>query len=400
MKRIENGSVLSPGGFRAGFARCGIKGAEGEPDVALIAGDAPAAAAGVFTTNRFAAAPVQWCRSVLPCDELRAVVVNSGNANACTGEQGDKDARATAELAASLLDCNAEQVAVCSTGIIGHPLPMDRLAEGVRAAHAALADGPDAARGAERAIMTTDTRPKASAVSGEIEATTFTVGGMAKGSGMISPHMATMLAFVTTDVAAPAAVLGEMLARCADLTFNRITVDGDSSTNDTVLLLAGGASGVTLDDDGPAADAFEEALLCVMEDLARQIVRDGEGATRLIEITVTGARDEAHAERAARAVANSPLVKCAVHGGDPNWGRIVCAAGYSGAELTPQRTRLDLGSTRVFEAGLPTGADAADQMAGDEVHILLDLGVGDAEATVWTCDLSQRYVEINAQYHT
>ena len=400
MDIVEGGSILTPRGFRAGSAACGIKTAPGAPDVALIVSDGPAAAAGVFTTNKFAAAPVLWDRSILPSDHVRAVVVNSGNANACTGDQGLADARETAAQVAELTGSAPEQVIVASTGIIGHPLPMDRLLAGVRAAHEALSSEPQAARRAERAIMTTDTRPKAFAVRGEIGGKPFCIGGMAKGAGMIAPHMATMLVFLTTDAHAPGGRIKEMLARAADLSFNRITVDGDSSTNDTVVMLAGGASGAVVPEEGVGREAFEAALLSMMRELSRQIVRDGEGATKLVEVTVTGARAEQEAEQCARAIAESLLVKCAVHGGDPNWGRIVCAAGYSGAQMDANRVRLDIGSVTVFEDGMPTGSDAAGEVAGPEVAIHLDLGVGQKEATVLTCDLSKQYIEINAEYHT
>ena len=400
MEIIEGGSILSPKGFRAGWASCGIKTTSGSPDVALIVSDGPAAAAGVFTTNRFAAAPVQWCRSILPSDDLRAVVANAGNANACTGEHGLEDTRATAALVAQMIGCEGRHVAVASTGVIGHPLPMDRLTEGVRAAHASLCSDTAAARGAERAIMTTDTRPKACAVLAEMGGKPFSIGGMAKGAGMISPNLATMLVFLTTDVRAPAALLQRALKRAADLTFNRITVDGDTSTNDTILILANGASGAEVPASGRGAKAFRDALHCVMADLSRQLVRDGEGATKLIEVTVSGARTTAQAETAARAIADSLLVKCAIHGGDPNWGRIICAAGYSGVKLDTEKVRLDIGSVTVFKDGLPTGLDAAGELAGREVAIRLDLGAGRSRATVLTCDLSKDYVEINAEYHT
>jgi len=369
MDIVEDGSVLSPEGFRVGSARAGIKTAKGQQDVALIVCEAPAACAGVFTTNKFRAAPVLWNQSILPSDKVRAVAVNSGNANACTGEQGLADAKETAALVAKLVGCEPRQVAVCSTGIIGHPLPMERLAKGLAKAFEALSDAPKAARRAEKAILTTD-------------------------------NMATMLAFLTTDAHVPAGRLREMVARAAALTFNRITVDGDSSTNDTVLVLAGGASGAVVPAAGAGREAFEQALLHVMGDLARQIVRDGEGATKLIEVTVEGARTEAAAETAARAIAESQLVKCAVHGGDPNWGRILCAAGYCGVEVEPERVKLDIGEVTVFENGLPTGADAASEVAGVDVSVRLNLGAGRASATVWTCDLSKAYVEINAEYHT
>ena len=248
--------------------------------------------------------------------------------------------------------------------------------------------------------MTTDTRPKACAVRAEIAGQQFCIGGMAKGSGMIAPNMATMLAFLTTDVLAPATVLNRELKRSADATFNRITVDGDTSTNDSVLILANGASGAVVPATGRGAKVFQDALHCVMADLSRQLVRDGEGATKLIEITVSGARSTAQAETVARAIAESLLVKCAIHGGDPNWGRIICAAGYSGVSLDTEKVRLDIGSVTVFENGLPTGSDAAAELAGGEVAIRLDLAAGSRRATILTCDLSKDYVDINAEYHT
>jgi glutamate N-acetyltransferase/amino-acid N-acetyltransferase len=400
MEKIPGGSILSAQGFRAGWARCGIKTAEGKPDVALVVCDGPAAAGGVFTRNKFAAAPVLWDRSILPSDEARAIVVNAGNANACTGERGLRDVRETAALVGELVGCAPEQVIVCSTGIIGRPLPMERLKEGVRGAYRALSSNEEAARGAELAIMTTDTRPKACAIESEMGGRPFRIGGMAKGSGMIAPNMATMLAFITTDAHLPAGRLQEAVSAAADLTFNRITVDGDSSTNDTVIVLASGASGAVVPEVGPDRKVFEDALVEVMGDLARQIVRDGEGATKLIEVTVHGARTAQAAHTVARAIAESQLVKCAIHGGDPNWGRILCAAGYCGVDLEPDKVTLKIGDVTVFEHGLPTGADAAAQVSGPDVYITLDLGWGRSSATVWTCDLSKLYVDINAEYHT
>jgi glutamate N-acetyltransferase/amino-acid N-acetyltransferase len=400
METIPDGGILSPGGFRAGAARCGVKSAEGEPDVALLVADGPASAAGVFTTNRFAAAPVLWNRQLLPSARMRAAVVNSGNANSCTGERGAADVRAEAETLAQLLGCAPEQVCVSSTGIIGHPLPMEKLLPGIRAAHGALSAQREAARAAARAIMTTDTRPKTAAVRSAIARVQFCVGGMAKGAGMIAPHMATMLAFVTTDAAVPPAVLQELLREAADLTFNRITVDGDSSTNDTILVLASGRSGARVTADGTGAPEFREALQAVLGDLALQVVRDGEGATKTIEVHVTGATTPADAEKVARAVAESQLVKCAICGGDPNWGRIVCAVGYSGAQVVPEHTAVQIGSVCVFDKGMPTGKDAAAEIQGDRVALRIELGLGAAEATIWTCDLTEEYVRINARYHT
>jgi glutamate N-acetyltransferase/amino-acid N-acetyltransferase len=336
----------------------------------------------------------------LPAEDLRAILVNSGNANACTGHAGRRDTARSAELAAGLVGCRPEQVCVASTGIIGHPLPMDKLEAGIRAAHAALAAGPQAARTAELAIMTTDTRPKACAVRTTVNGVHVHVGGMAKGSGMIAPRMATMLAFVTTDAAVAPDVLHPMVREAADRTFNRISVDGDSSTNDSVIVLAGGRSGAKVPPGGPAASAFREALQAVMQELAVMIVRDGEGATKLVLVEVTGAADEQDAERVARAVAESQLVKCAVCGGDPNWGRIVCAAGYSGAKVNPDRTSVSIGGVPLFADGKPTGRDASAEMAAGEVHIRVRLGDGPGCARVWTCDLTEQYVRINAHYST
>jgi len=399
MEEIEGG-VLAAAGFRTGSSRCGIKTAEGEPDVALIVSDGPASAAGMFTTNKFAAAAVKWDRHLLPAEGIRAVVVNSGNANACTGRQGDADVQACASLVAELVGCGPEQVCVASTGIIGHPLPMAELMEGIRAAHTALSPESQAARAAERAIMTTDTQPKSTAVRSEIQGTAFHVGGMAKGAGMIAPHMATMLAFVTTDAAVPAPLLQQAVRAAVDRTFNRITVDGDSSTNDTVIVLASGASGAEVQEDGAGLREFEEALRATCQELSLRIVADGEGATKVIEVAVSGAADQRDADLAARAVAESQLVKCAAYGGDPNWGRIVCALGYSGAEVTSESCSINIGHTCVLDNGTRTGGDAARDMEGRRIAIAIDLGLGAGEARVWTCDLTDEYVRINAQYHT
>jgi len=396
---IKDGSVVSPRGFLVGSARCGIRTASHAPDLALLVCKDGAAAAGVFTRNTFAAAPVQWCRRILPAEGIRAVAANAGIANACTGEQGRRDVERTASLVAELAGCRPEAVAVASTGIIGQVLPMDRLTRGLRQAWASLSAGVEAAREAERAIMTTDTRPKAAAVRVEGDERAFCVGGMAKGSGMISPDMATMLAFLTTDAAAAPAFLQQALRKAAGATFNRVTVDGETSTNDTVLLLASGASGLRIGQE-VAGEDFEHALRQVMESLAKQIARDGEGATKLIEVRVSGAADAAEAHAAARAIAESLLVKCAIHGGDPNWGRIVCAVGHSGAAVDVERAWLEIGGVRVFEGGSPTDVDASPQLAGEEALIHMELGTGAGEATVWTCDLSADYVAINAHYHT
>ncbi len=325
MEVIEGGSILSARGFRAGWSACGIKSAEGQPDVALIVSDRPASAAGVFTTNRFAAAGVEWDRTILPSEDLRAVVVNSGNANACTGERGRRDVREMAALVANLSGISPRQVAVCSTGVIGRPLPMEQVREGIRGAHAALSSDASAACGAARAIMTTDTHPKTCAVRTEVGGGAVCIGGMAKGSGMIAPNMATMLAFVTTDAQVPPAPLLGFLREAADRSFNRITVDGDSSTNDTVLVLASGASGVAVPESGAGAQQFRQALLHVMGDLSRQIVRDGEGATKLMEVTVSGARNDGEAQ-AARAEAQF----LRAHGRPRGMEKVECSVSKSG----------------------------------------------------------------------
>lgn len=397
-------------GFAATATACGLK-PNGALDMALIATDAPCSAAGLFTTNRIKAAPVIYDQDVLAANAsaIRAVVVNAGNANACTGPQGDANCRAMAAMTAERLECRADQVLVLSTGVIGRQLDMTKVAQGV-----ASLTGPTAHRGAgaaARAIMTTDTRPKVAARTTSVAGKTITIAGMCKGAGMIHPNMATMLAIVTTDAQASPATLDRALRYAANRSFNRVSVDGDTSTNDTLLLLASGASGVRVNDtpeaDDCSFDQFTVLLTEVCIDLAKQIARDGEGATRLVEIVVSGAQDEQQAHQVANAIARSPLVKTAIHGGDPNWGRIVCAAGYSGAAIAPDRLALWFGPAdsrvQLVANGLPLDADLAAASAllrQDPVFITLDLGLGSAHTTVWTCDFSKEYVEINAHYTT
>ncbi|MDW8215463.1 MAG: bifunctional glutamate N-acetyltransferase/amino-acid acetyltransferase ArgJ [Roseiflexaceae bacterium] len=401
--------ALAPG-FTATATACGLK-PNGALDMALIAADAPCSAAGLFTTNRVKAAPVIYDQHVLATNagSIRAVVINAGNANACTGPQGAGNCRAMAEMTAERLGCRADQVLVLSTGVIGRQLDMAKVARGI-----AALTGPTAHQGAgaaARAIMTTDTRPKVAARTISVAGKTVTIAGMCKGAGMIHPNMATMLAVVTTDAQASPAILDRALRYAADRSFNRVSVDGDTSTNDTLLLLASGASGVqasdTAEPDGLSFDQFTAMLAEVCIDLAKQIARDGEGATRLVEITVSGAQDEQQAHQVANAIARSPLVKTAIHGGDPNWGRIVCAAGYSGAAIDPDRLALWFGPAsspiQLVANGLPLDADLAAASAllrQDPVFITLDLGLGSAHTTVWTCDFSKEYVEINAHYTT
>jgi len=391
-------------GFRAAAAACGLK-SGGALDLALVASDRPCVAAGVFTTNRVQAAPVILGREVLERGPaaIRAVIANSGCANACTGPGGLEDARAMAALTAHGLGCSPEQVLVLSTGVIGRRLDMARLERGI-----ALLTSPRAEPGAAaaaRAIMTTDTRPKVAASRVTLGGREIAIRGFAKGAGMIHPRMATMLAVLTTDAGLGAAPLQAALATAADRSFNRISVDGDMSTNDTVLLLASGAAGAV---EGRAGlEDFAAALTDCCTSLARQIARDGEGATRLVEVVVSGGRDEAEAHEVADRIACSPLVKTAIHGGDPNWGRVLAAAGTSGVAFEPARLRLSLGppeaAVKVVEGGLPIAFDegaASGALRRDPAVVSLDLGRGAASATVWTCDLSAEYVAVNAHYTT
>lgn len=399
--RAIEGGVTAPSGFRASGLHCGIK-ASGKPDLSLIVSDTPATAAGVFTVNLAKAAPLYLCQDHLASSKgiARAIVTNSGCANACTGPQGMTDAVETAKLTAAALHCSEHHVLVASTGVIGVNLKMDKIRAGVpQAVDALAADGGDAAA---RAIMTTDPFPKEHAVEVQTSAGTFKVGGMAKGSGMIEPRMATMLGYLTTDAAVEPLMLSRALTEASRYTFNAITVDGEPSTNDCVFALANGASGVKIDDD--LYPALFEGFRAVAHELALGIVRGGEGATKLIAITITGASSEPDAWMAARAIANSPLVKTAVHGGDPNWGRLVAAAGRSGAAFVLDGARVQIGPLVLFENGRPfdeLAPKAADYLTGKDIDIAVDLGVGGSyTATVWTCDLSAEYVKINAEYRT
>ena len=391
-----DGDVCSPAGFRAAGVHCGLK--HRKPDLALLVSDRPAAVAGVFTTNRVQAAPVRYSRRVVEDGEARAVVVNSANANACTGEQGDRDAEEMARVTGRALGVDPGQVLVASTGIIGVPLPMDRVRTGILSAAEELV--PDAGE-ASRAILTTDRWTKTAAARFSADGRTWTVGGMAKGAGMIHPRMATTLGFLTTDARVPAPVLREALRGAVDGSFNRITVDGETSTNDTVLALANGSGGGTAVERGDALEGLKAAMSAVARTLALEVVRDGEGATRVARISVTGAPGGAEARAVAERLATSPLVKTALHGGDPNWGRLMAAAGSAGVDVNPGDVGVWVGDVRVVKGG--TGVDGAEEeaaqvLAGDEVEIRVDLGAGDARHHMWTCDLSEEYVRINGSY--
>ena len=394
----EGRGVTYAHGFRAGAAKAGVK--HGRPerlDVALIVSERPCAAAAVFTTNQVIAAPCVVSRRHVERGPLRAIVVNSGNANACTGEQGERDAIAMAEAAAAVLSCSPYEVAVASTGVIGFKLPVERIAAvlpGIVLAESGWDD-------TSRAIMTTDTRPKVTERELNLTAGTVRIGGVAKGAGMIHPNMATLLAFVTTDAAVDPGDLRRIVSRAADTTFNAISVDGDTSTNDTLLVLANGASGVT--PKGADLAAFEEGVRAVCADLARMIVADGEGATKVFEVRVRGAASAADARLAARTITNSNLVRTAIHGGDPNWGRVLAAAGRSGARVDDRKASVRIGDLFVYRSGAPlvvADADVRALFAADAIEIEVTLGLGDGEATAWGCDMSAEYVRINAEYMT
>jgi len=395
------GGVASPLGFTAAGQYVGIKAPGRGLDLALIVSATPATAAGMFTTNRAQAAPVTVTRANLAASRgvARAIVVNSGCANACTGTVGMDDAREMTTLTASLVGCPADQVLVASTGVIGVNLKMDRIREGLPNAFASL--GADQGPAAARAIMTTDPFPKEAAARVNIGTGTVTVGGTAKGSGMIEPMMATMLGFITTDAAVPLPLLERALREVVNDTFNAITVDGECSTNDCVMILANGASGVTIDEQG--YEAFAEAVRAVCLPLALGIVRGGEGATKLVTVNVTGAATADEARKCAKAIANSPLVKTAIHGGDPNWGRLIAVAGRAGVAFELEKAAVTIGPIQLFRDGRPyddLAPAAANYLRNDDITVGVHLGAGSASSTVWTCDLSAEYVKINAEYRT
>ncbi len=396
-----DGSVTSPRGFRAGAVHTGIRDDTPQSvlDVTILATDGTTTGAAVFTKNRITAAPVILSREHIGRAAPRAIVVNSGNANAAVGEQGIQDARETAERVAHKLNLRSEEVLVCSTGVIGVPMPMDIMRQGIDAIVLDTASGHDFAR----AIMTTDLRPKEIAVTVEIGGHTVTVAGAAKGSGMIHPDMATMLAFITMDAAVEKDCLTGIVTRAVDCSFNMISVDGDTSTNDTVIAIANGAAGNTPVFGGEEEQRIEEAITYVCLELAKAIVRDGEGATKVIEINVTNALTDADARQAARVISTSPLVKTAVFGSDPNWGRVMMALGRSGIEVQESRVTLHFNDICVLENGRAMPFDrteAITRMNQPDVRIDVALGLGDASATAWTCDFSYEYVRINGEYTT
>jgi glutamate N-acetyltransferase / amino-acid N-acetyltransferase len=415
---VSSGAITRVAGFTASGVACGLK-ASGDRDLALVVCDVPASAAGVFTRNAFRAAPVLIDERLLEhnAQGMRAVIMNAGNANACTGEQGMWDAQQMIGLTEAEVGLPAGSVLVMSTGVIGHPLPMERVREGIREAASTLSlqGGHDCAE----AIMTTDLVTKEAYVSLPLPGIgTISIGGIAKGSGMIAPDLgpssgmagidssshATMLALVVTDARMAPETLQYALEEAVNISFNRITVDGDTSTNDTVLALASGLSGDSAVELGtPDYAIFLDGLTNICQSLAIQIARDGEGATKLVEIHVKGAYDDAQAVMAAKTIANSPLVKTALFGSDPNWGRILAALGRSGVHVNPVRVALWIGDTQLVANGEPIPFDpkvVSAYLSGVNVTIEVDMGLSSGQARVWTCDMSYRYVEINAEYHT
>lgn len=402
MKQIEGG-ISAPKGVLAAGVSCGIK-KTGLPDLALVVSEQPGMVAGVFTRNLVKAAPVLLCqRRIRLGGTFSALVANSGNANACTGPRGMRDANQMARIAAKLLNRRTEEVFVASTGVIGEPLPMEKVSEGIAMAVSSL--GPDQGGKAARAIMTTDTFPKEDAVSLMIGGVPVRIGGMAKGSGMIYPRMATMLAFVASDANISSSLLVRSLKIAVDQSFNRITVDGDTSTNDIALAFANGLSGCPRIRGGsPEYLAFQEGLNRVTSSLAEMIVRDGEGATKMIRVEVKGAQSQKEAELVAFAVANSNLVKTAFFGEDCNWGRILAAIGSSGGQVRPEKIDLFLGPMQIVKRGVGLGKDKGEQtkeiLREREIHLGIHLHQGKARAEILTCDLSFDYVTINASYRT
>lgn len=398
------GSLSTAKGFRGAAVAAGIKKAEGALDLALLISDAPeTTAAGLFTTNLAAAAPVLLCRQHLAAarGRARAVIVNAGNANACTGRAGARAARETARAVAGLFGLNTHDVLVASTGVIGVPLRVKLILGQLPGLKQKLSA--ENAASMARAIMTTDTVPKSVVLRTRMGGKTVHLAGIAKGSGMIHPRMATMLSFITTDAGVPPRELHQMLRAAAHVSFNSITVDGDTSTNDSLIVLASGRSGVALRQHSPQGKHFLAGLTELCESLSRMIAKDGEGAGKLVTVEVRGARRRSDAERIARAIANSPLVKTAIAGSDPNWGRIICAAGYSGGDFDPSRVDIRINNFLLCRKGLDAGfeeAAAKKAMDAKELTLRLDLHDGKAGARMWSCDFTHAYIDINASYRT
>jgi glutamate N-acetyltransferase/amino-acid N-acetyltransferase len=404
---MANNTITEPTGFLAAGASCGIK-KSGKLDLGLVVCPKGATAAAVFTTNRIVSAAVDVSKKHIKSRKIYAAVVNSGNANACTGQKGINDAIAMCALTASLVarcpSLGSRNVLVASTGIIGRQLPMEKIKAGIAKAAAKLSDSAQAGLSFTEAIMTTDTRPKKAARQVEISGSTVTIAGAVKGAGMIAPNMATTLCFITTDAAITKPLLATALKYAIGNSLNKLTVDGHQSTNDTAIILASGLAGNRpIVSQCPRYKKFARALADLCDDLARQMALDAEGATRMFKVVVKGAATKADAAKAARAVADYPLLKCAIHGGDPNWGRIICAVGSVGVKLNPERLSCKLGNITVFKNGCPRRFNvkkASSIIARTEHTITVDLGAGSYTDFCYGCDLSTDYVKINAHYHT
>lgn len=388
-------------GFKAAGVKAGIK-KSGNLDLAMIYTEKEASVAGVFTQNAVAAAPVIVSREVVKTGSAHAIVANAGCANACTGEVGLANAHKMAALAAEELGCKADDVLVGSTGIIGVNLPMDKLAAGIKAAAAELSE--DGSKNAGNAIITTDTYSKSCSTEVEIGGKAVRFGAIAKGSGMIQPNMATMLCYITTDANISSQLMQKALSEIVEVSFNMISVDGDMSTNDTVLVLANGASGAAeITDGSPEYDKFYATLKEICQELSKRIAADGEGATKFLTINVSGTKTFEDAKTVAMSIAKSPLVKTAFFGEDPNWGRVICAVGYAGIPMVPEKTVIKFGGVPVYANGLGAEFNEDDihkVMAEHDIVIDVEMGMGDAKATVWSCDFSYEYVKINGEYHT
>jgi glutamate N-acetyltransferase/amino-acid N-acetyltransferase len=401
LKRSASHNIISPKGYKAAGIHCGLK--HKKKDLALLVSEVPANVAGVFTTNVIKAAPILLSKNVVQnTGKMQAIIVNSGNANACTGSQGADDAYTMQKLTAEKLGIAQDLVGICSTGVIGELMPMDIVKAGIEKIEVGsqLEDALDFSQ----AILTTDTATKHTAYNLKIDGKEVIIAGVAKGSGMIKPNMATMLAYITTDANISHETLQALLADTTEKTFNAITVDGDTSTNDTVLVLANGLAGNNeLTPNHPDWNVFTEAFKAACEDLSKMIAKDGEGATKLIEVNVTGAKTDVEALQIAKTVVGSSLVKTAVFGCDANWGRIICAVGYSGMTVDPETIKIHIGEIPVVEFGEPIpflNDQLTEYLKENEVKIAVDMGIGDGKGTAWGCDLTYDYVQINATYRS
>ena len=405
MIKVINKGVVAPKGFKAGSVHCGLKRSIKSHDIGIIFSEQPCKAAALFTTNQIVAAPIKYSKKVVSSGVVHAIVVNSGNANACTGKKGYKDAETMAQLTSGHLNIKSDEVIVASTGIIGHHLPMTKIKSGISKSSTCLGNKETHSISIANAIMTTDTVPKQIAVKTKIGGKEVTIGAIAKGSGMISPKMATMFCFITTDASISLNTLKSCIKKSAEASFNKITVDGHMSTSDMVTILANGMAHNRNITSSRATDLalFQKALDYVTMCMAKAIVKDGEGATKFIQVEINEAKSISDAEKIARTIAESLLVKTAINGEDPNWGRIVSAAGYAGVTLDESKLKLSVNKITIYRKGLPVTPlpkRLSNEMKKDEITIQLHLGIGNKSTTLWTCDLSKEYVSINADYHT